>query len=124
MHELHDLESPMATLSGLEMWTKHHYEHLGWMTLAMKHGYMEKVISYKNGIHHLIQEIEKRKEMIIEEDRKVDLDVLWHKACHLREITDMLFPSHLLKSTYCSKNKSTSSRHKSIKRKNKTYKKK
>jgi hypothetical protein len=63
----------------------HVFEHLGWMVLAKKYGYTDKLVSYKSSVERLADALEKRLEMIQEPDRKTDLvslhkDVLVLKA--------------------------------------------
>ena len=71
-----------ATNHGLEKWTTHMYEHLGWMTLAKKMGHNDKVLCYMNGIDRLMKQLNEKIAEVSEKDRKEDLKIiLWKVEC-------------------------------------------
>ena len=92
-----------VTLHGLEKWTIHLYEHLGWMTLAYSNGMEEKVNSYLISIKKLKLSIESRLKIITNEDSKIDLTTLLTKTKHLYRIATKLFDENHLKKTICDK---------------------
>jgi len=92
----------MVTLHGLEKWTNHMYEILGWMTLANKYRSYDKVTSYINSIEKLIQAIGSRMEGTTPSERK-DLEALTRKAVHLEEICDKLFNYQQISDNLCAK---------------------
>jgi len=104
-----------VTLHGLEKWTVHLYENLGWMTLAYDNKREDKVISYITSIKKLKLSIENRMEIITSEDAKLDLVSLLSKVKHLTTITTKLFDKESLKKSICDKCSSPISNHNDIK---------
>ena len=92
-----------VTLHGLEKWTIHMYESLGWMTLAYENGREDKVIAYITSIKKLKLSIENRMKIITNEDAKLDLLSLLSKIRHLTKITTKLFDKETLKKSICDK---------------------
>jgi hypothetical protein len=92
-----------ATLHGLEKWTCHLYEQLGWMTLAYQSNSEDKVGSYITSIKKLQKSIESRLKIIISEDAKLDLNNLLSKVKHLLKITYKLFNKEHIRKTICDK---------------------
>jgi len=83
-----------CTLAGLEHWTKHAFEHLGWMVLASSRNddvSKEKVSLYKKEIAKLLEQLEKKEKEVISVDSKNDLKVLIHKVTVLKEHADKDF---------------------------------
>jgi hypothetical protein len=91
------------TLHGLEKWTCHMFEQLGWMTLAYKSKSYLKVSSYITSINKLNDSIENRLKIIISEDAKIDLTNLLTKVKHLKKVTQGLFDMDKLKKDVCEK---------------------
>ena len=79
------------TLNGLEKWTCHMYEQLGWVALANETGNEDKVNSYIITIKKLKNSIESRLKIIISEDAKLDLENILSNVKHLMVITSKLF---------------------------------
>ena len=75
----------LATFHGIHHWHKHVFEELGWMILAKKYGYMDKVYAYKNSLQRLKDTIEKRMSTIKDTDRKKDLSILHKNIITLQE---------------------------------------
>ena len=75
----------MSTYHGLHGWVRHSFEHLGWMVLAKKYGYMDKVNCYKNSIVRLDHALTKSMKTIHEKDRKDDLAILHKDVCILKD---------------------------------------
>ena len=75
----------MATFHGIHHWHKHVFEELGWMILAKKYGYMDKVYAYKNSIERLKDAIDKRMASTKDADRKKDLSILHNNIIMLQE---------------------------------------
>jgi hypothetical protein len=92
-----------VTLHGLEKWTCHMFEQLGWMTLAYKSGRDDKVASYIVSINKLKSSLESRLKITTGEDAKMDLDRLLTKVSHLKKVTSKLFDSDKLKNSVCNK---------------------
>jgi hypothetical protein len=74
-----------ATFHGLNKWYESVFEKLGWMILAQKHGYDEKVMVYKMGVHHLKRALEEKIKTIQEKDRKDDLHIMLENVNTLDE---------------------------------------
>ena len=78
MHEDHNV-----TFHGLHNWHNHVFEHYGWILLAKRYGYMDKVHSYKSSLYRLKEALEKRMKTLHEKDRKDDLKILHQDVEHL-----------------------------------------
>ena len=67
-----------ATFHGLHEWHKHMFEKLGWMILSKEKNDLnpEKISAYIKGIELLKCSLEKKINIVKEEDRKVDLEIL------------------------------------------------
>lgn len=74
-----------ATFHGLHHWHKAMFEELGWMILAKKYGYMDKVYAYKNSVVRLKEALEKRMASMKDTDRKKDLSILHQNVITLME---------------------------------------
>jgi hypothetical protein len=74
-----------ATFHGLHHWHKAMFEELGWMILAKKYGYMDKVYAYKNSVARLKEALEKRMASMKDTDRKKDLSILHQNVMTLME---------------------------------------
>lgn len=97
------IASDDVTLHGLEKWTCHLYENLGWMTLAYESGSKDKVSSYLISIKKLKLSIDSRLKIITSEDAKIDLTTLQSKVKHLYKISTKLFDKHHIRKTICDK---------------------
>lgn len=73
-----------TTIYGLNLWFKNKFEKLGWMLLAKKHGYMDKVKEYKNSVGRLEKAIKHRLTHIVDLDEKMDLQIML-KNVHILE---------------------------------------
>jgi hypothetical protein len=102
-----------VTLHGLENWTNHMYEILGWMTLADRHNNSEKVASYINSIPKLMQAIQSRMEGSSTSERK-DLEALGRKVEHLYNVCDKLFNYQKLSNKLCAKCENKSKKQKLV----------
>jgi len=92
-----------VTLNGLEKWTCHLYENLGWMGLAYETDNKDKVSSYLISIKKLKLSIESRLKIITSEDAKIDLTTLLSKVKHLYMISSKLFDKHNIRKSICNK---------------------
>ena len=92
-----------VTLHGLEKWTCHLYEQLGWMSLAYKSKNEDKVGSYIISVKKLQKSIQSRLKIIISEDAKLDLQNLLTKVEHLLKVTSKLFSKEHIRKTICNK---------------------
>lgn len=91
------------TLNGLEKWSCHMYEQLGWMTLANETGGEDKVSSYLISIKKLKNSIESRLKIITSEDAKLDLENLLSNIKHLIKISSKIFNKEHIRKTICNK---------------------
>jgi hypothetical protein len=64
------------TYHGLNKWFEYTFEKLGWMILAKRNGYDDKVMSYKNSVKRLHQAIEEKMKILKDKDRKHDLSIM------------------------------------------------
>ena len=76
-----------ATLCGLQKWSEHMFEKLGWMVLthAKRGPGSLKVKAYLEGIDRLIKSIEHRHNFTKDKDTKLDLEIMLENAQILME---------------------------------------
>jgi len=67
-----------ATFHGIHKWFTSLFEQLGWMVLAHKKGYNDKIVAYKHSLLRLKNAIETKIASVHELDRKDDL-LIMHK---------------------------------------------
>ena len=72
-----------VTMHGLKLWFQRMFETLGWMVLAKKKGYTEKLIAYKKSLLRLCEKIECKIETVSSEDKKKDLKIMINDALEL-----------------------------------------
>jgi hypothetical protein len=65
-----------VTFQGLNEWYKRKFEKLGWMILAKRDGYMDKVMAYENSIKRLHTAIGQKIEDIHDKDTRADLYIM------------------------------------------------
>ena len=65
-----------STFHGLNTWYKNKFEKLGWMILAKKYGYNEKIDEYKNSLYRLKCSIEKKIKTLNDVDKRNDLAIM------------------------------------------------
>jgi len=66
-----------ATFHGIIVWYENSFKQLGWMVLAQKFGYSDKISSYVNSVHRLKKAIqEKMTHRLVISDRKEDLSIM------------------------------------------------
>ena len=80
------------TLCGLHHWYEAMFEKLGWMILAQRNGWQDKVSTYKNSVHRLCEAIAKKIKEVREADRKDDLKIMWQNVMELKEHIARDFP--------------------------------
>jgi hypothetical protein len=74
-----------TTYHGLNHWHKHLFEQLGWMILAKKYGYSDKVHTYKHSILRLKKALEMKLADLDDPDKKKDIKILWDQVCILHD---------------------------------------
>jgi hypothetical protein len=80
------------TFCGLGHWHKAMFEKLGWMVLAKKMGYTDKIETYRNSIRRLQEAIEhKLKHHTHDYDRKEDLKIMCGQVCELQDHVNIVF---------------------------------
>jgi hypothetical protein len=80
-----------ATMYGIHVWYKSMFEQLGWMVLADKKGYTDKIISYKSSILRLHDALEYKMKHVSEKDRKDDLRIMQENLMILHDHVDKDF---------------------------------
>lgn len=73
------------TLCGLHQWYESMFEKLGWMLLAKRNGWTDKIMSYKNCIHRLEDAIGNRWKQVKDKDTKQDLYIMLDNVKCLKE---------------------------------------
>jgi hypothetical protein len=73
------------TLCGLHHWHEAMFEKLGWMLLAKRNGWTDKVMTYKNSIQRLEYAIEHRWKQVKDADTKQDLYIMLDNVKCLKE---------------------------------------
>jgi len=86
-----EVEGVDITFYNIEVWYKAKFEHLGWMLLAKRDGYTDKVMTYKNGVLRLRDAIDKKIRKIHDKDRKADLIIMKKNVEFLIEHIDKDF---------------------------------
>ena len=66
-----------ATFVWLNLWFKTEFEKLGWIVLAQKKGYDEKVNAYINSVERLYHQLECKIKDTKDHDRKQDLMIMY-----------------------------------------------
>jgi len=74
-----------VTYDGLNHWYKHLFEHLGWMLLAQKYGYKDKISTYKSSIMRLKKALEMKLADLDDPDKKKDIKIMWDQVCILND---------------------------------------
>ena len=65
-----------ATFNDLTQWYIHCFENFGWMILAKKHGFQNKIDCYKNELSRLKQALQAKVNSIQDIDTKNDLQIM------------------------------------------------
>lgn len=73
------------TYHGLHEWYVAMFEKLGWMLLAQRNGWNDKVMAYKNSVHRLEDAILHKHAHVKEADRKMDLKIMLENVKVLKE---------------------------------------
>jgi len=74
-----------TTYCGLHKWYNEKFEKLGWMILAKKKGYMDKVNTYLNSLYRLKMAIQHKINHIHDKDKKDDLKIMLYNVLILIE---------------------------------------
>jgi hypothetical protein len=80
------------TCHGLHEWYVGMFEKLGWMILAKRNGWNDKVMTYKNSIHRLEEAIQYKHNHTKDADRKADLKIMLENVQCLKEHVHHDFP--------------------------------
>jgi hypothetical protein len=73
------------TYDGLHKWYVGMFEKLGWMLLAKRNGWNDKVMTYKSSICRLEDAILAKWKKVKEYDRKMDLKIMLDNVLVLKE---------------------------------------
>jgi len=73
------------TYDGLHEWYVAMFEKLGWMLLAKRNGWNDKVMTYINSVQRLEEAIISKHKHIKEADRKMDLKIMLDNVKVLKE---------------------------------------
>ena len=73
------------TAHGLHEWYVSMFEKLGWMILANRNGWNDKVTTYKNSVHRLEEAIIFKHNHTKDADRKMDLKIMLENVKVLKE---------------------------------------
>ena len=79
-HMMHEKECEMTTFHGLQEWMECKFEKLGWMILAKKKGYTDKVREYLHSLHRLHDAIEHKMLHMRDMDKRDDLEIMLHNV--------------------------------------------
>ena len=80
------------TCNGLHKWYVAMFEKLGWMLLAKRNGWNDKIDTYKNSVHRLEEAILTKHKHTKDADRKIDLEIMLKNVQVLREHVHSDFP--------------------------------
>ena len=73
------------TCHGLHKWYVAMFEKLGWMLLAKRNGWNDKIMTYKNSVHRLEEAILFKHAHTKDTDRKMDLKIMLDNVKVLKE---------------------------------------
>jgi len=73
------------TSHGLHKWYVSMFEKLGWMLLAQRNGWNDKVMTYKNAVHRLEEAILFKHQHTKDSDKKMDLKIMLENVKVLKE---------------------------------------
>lgn len=91
--KLHPSSVPCEhTCHGLHEWYVSMFEKLGWMLLAKRNGWNDKVATYKNSIHRLEEAVVHKHKHTKDMDRKRDLEIMLKNIHVLSEHIHSDFP--------------------------------
>lgn len=65
-----------VTFMGLNRWYAHLFKKAGWIFLAKRDGYTDKVQNYLREMDHLLSALDKKMKTIEEKDRRDDLQII------------------------------------------------
>lgn len=80
------------TSHGLYKWYVGMFEKLGWMLLAKRNDWNDKIETYKNSVHRLEEAIIHKHKHMKESDRKRDLEIMLKNVKVLKEHIHSDFP--------------------------------
>lgn len=80
------------TCHGLHKWYVGMFEKLGWMILAQRNGWHDKVMTYKNSVQRLEEAIVEKHKHTKDADRKADLKIMLENVQCLKEHVHSDFP--------------------------------
>lgn len=80
------------TIHGLHEWYEAMFEKLGWMILANRNGWVDKIMTYKNSVDRLEKAIEYKHAHVREHDCKMDLKIMLDNVKVLKEHVEKDFP--------------------------------
>jgi hypothetical protein len=80
------------TINGLHEWYVAMFEKLGWMILASKNGWVDKIMTYKNSVDRLEEAIEYKYAHARDHDHKMDLKIMLDNVKCLKEHIAKDFP--------------------------------
>ena len=80
------------TCHGLHKWYVAMFEKLGWMILAQRNGWHDKVMTYKNSVQRLEEAIVEKHKHTKDADRKADLKIMLENVQCLKEHVHSDFP--------------------------------
>jgi hypothetical protein len=73
------------TYRDIHQWYQKRFEQLGWIVLAKKYGYTEKLIEYKTSLERLLCALHSKMEKMRDQDKKDDLKIMHQNVTTLLE---------------------------------------
>jgi hypothetical protein len=75
--DFHEHSQPLEiTFEGIHSWYRSLFKRSGWLILALRDGYTDKIKNFKEEAEHLLQAAKQKERQVQEKDRKDDLKII------------------------------------------------
>lgn len=75
--DFHEHSQPMEiTFEGIHSWYRNLFKRSGWLILAIRDNYTDKIDSFIEEAEHLLQAAKQKEKLVLEKDRKDDLKII------------------------------------------------
>jgi hypothetical protein len=75
--DFHEHSQPLEiTFEGIHSWYRSLFKRSGWLILALRDGYIDKIKNFREESEHLLQAVKLKEKLVEEKDRKDDLKII------------------------------------------------